>query len=523
LTGGGIVADDRPGFMAYPTRDPGSDAPSRGTAWAVAALVAVGAVLRAYRFWSPGLWTDEYGTWWVVAEGGWRDLVDRAVLIQGQSPFYYLIVKLSTALFGTGPFGLRLPSVVLGIATVALAYPLGLAVWRQRHAALFTVAAAAVSAPLLWYSQEARPYSLAVFCAMLSFLGYLRTLAGGGLAWRAVYVLATAGVFYAHFLFAFIVAVQVAHLALARGLGWLRSREWPLTFAALALVCLPALPQLLRLVERRAVLDWVPPVSWFAVFHLFVAYLDAPLLVVLALVTFLLGVRGVEARPLLDRASVSLVALWFVLPIAVFGAASRISSVTLLFDRYVLFILPAGLLVAAGLVGLGRHDGWRRVVPFAALLIFSLAWNLVPSLERTGGFGDRYVEDWPGAVAELETVARPEDMILYGTAFAEADQLRLAAPDPLIVSFIRAPLAANLRRREQDYTLRGLPFRINDDTMPYIRSLVSQAAGRRRVLMVGLGQSFPEIAKMLIKDGAFAPTLAKPYGLVALIVLERRN
>ena len=50
---------------------------------------------------------------------------------------------------------------------------------------------------------------------------------------------------------------------------------------------------------------------------------------------------------------------------------------------------------------------------------------------RVNAAVDRYVEDWPGAVAELETVARPEDMILYGTAFAEADQLRLAAPDPL--------------------------------------------------------------------------------------------
>jgi hypothetical protein len=335
-------------------------------------------------------------------------------------------------------------------------------------------------------------------------------------------VLATAGVFYAHYLFGFVVVVQVAHLFVVRGRSWLSSRQWLLTLLALGLLCLPATPQLAHLFDRSAVLDWVPPVSWSVLRHLFVAFLDLPLLIVLALVTFLIGFRSGRGGQLFDRTSVSLVALWFLLPVGALGAASLLLGVNLLFDRYVLFILPAGLLVAAGVAGLGRREGWRGLVPFLTLLVFSFSWSLIPSLQRTGGFAERYDEDWTGAVASLESVARPGDVILYGTAFAEADQLRLLAPDPLILSFIRAPLTANLRPG-REYTLLGLPFRVNDQTRPYVLSLVRQASAGRRVLIIGLGDAVAEVTTMLIGDGGFTPVMLTPHGLVRVIVLERKE
>ena len=141
--------------------------------------------------------------------------------------------------------------------------------------------------------------------------------------------------------------------------------------------------------------------TWSVLVHLFVAYLDLPLLIVLAVVTVLIGFDAEQRRQLFDRVSVSLLAVWFVLPIVVFSGATGLLGVTLLFDRYVLFILPAGLLVAAGLAGVGRRGGWRRLAPFAALLTFSLAWNLIPSVQRTGGFGDRYDEAFPHKEGQL--------------------------------------------------------------------------------------------------------------------------
>jgi hypothetical protein len=491
------------------------------TTWSATLFICVGIYLRAFRFWSPSLWRDEYGTWWVVAEG-WREVVHRGLSMQGQSPVYYLIVKLSTLAFGAGPFGLRLPSIVFGTITLALAYPLGWVVWKQRYAAVFVVAAAAVNGQLLWYSQEARPYALALCCVVLSFLCYARLLGDGVTArWRVGYVAATVAVFYAHYVFAFVVVVQMAHLLVVRGCAALRGRKWLLTMFVLGVLCSPGALQLASLAGRRAVLDWVPPGTWHVAVQLFIAYLNLPFLVVLGVVILLVGVVPLRARVLFDRNSVSLLALWLLLPIAVFGAASRVLGVTLLFDRYLLFILPAGLLVAAGLAALGRRDGWRGGASFALLLVASVAWYLVPSVQRTGGFGDRYNEDWAGAVQSLERVAGPGDAILYSTGFVEADQLRLPKPDPLLLSFIRAPLTANLHTGRQ-YPMEGLPFRVNAETTSYLRSLLTRAASSRRVVIIGLGEAVPFAAAVLLRTEAFASPAIMVHGTVSVIVLERR-
>lgn len=496
---------------------------SNTTTWAVALFVALGAFLRLYAFWRPGLWADEYGTWWVVGSGGgWSAVVDRALHIQGQSPLYYLIVKLFTEVLGTGTFALRLPSILFGIATVALAYPLGVAVFGQRRAGLVAAAAFAVSAPLIWYAQEARPYALALLCTVLSFLCYLRAAAPGALAWRAGYVLATAGVFYAHYVFAFVVVIQVAHLTVAHGRAWLAARPWPLTLLTLGLLWLPALPQLVHLFERRAILDWVPPVTWFVVLHVVIAYLDLPLLIVLGVCIAVIGPSADWRERLSARAPLGLLVLWFALPVVMFAGAKVLLGVTLLFDRYVLFILPAGLLVAVAVAGLGRRDGWRGLAPLAVLLIFSAGWNFVPSLQRTGGFGDRYDDDWAGAVASLERVARPGDVVLYGSGFVEADQLPQPDPDPRLLSFIRAPLSANLREDDR-YVVLGLPFRVNEATRPYLGSVLARAAGGRRVHIIGRGEAVPVAAKALIASWAFTAKTVTRHGLVSVIVLEQNG
>lgn len=493
------------------------------TTLAAAALVALGAFLRLYAFWRPGLWADEYGTWWVVAgPGGWGEVVDRTLHIQGQSPFYYLIVRLFTDVLGTGAFALRLPSILFGIATVALAYPLGVAVFGRRRAGLLAVAAFAVSTPLIWYAQEARPYALALLCTVLSFLSYLRAAATGALAWRAGYVLATAAAFYAHYVFAFVVVLQVAHLTLTHGRAWLAARAWPLTLLALGLLWLPALPHLVHLFERRTVLDWVPPVTWLGVLHVVIAYLDLPLLVALGICLAVIGLRPDWREHLAARGPFRLLAVWFALPIAVFAGARLLLGVTLLFDRYVVFILPAGLLVAVALAGLGRRDGWRGLAPLAVLLLFSAAWNFVPSLQRTGGFGDRYDDDWVGAVAALERAAQPGDVVLYGSAFVEADQLPRADPDPRVLSFIQAPLTANLDAADR-YVLLGLPFRVNERTRSYLGTVLARAAGSRRVHIIGRGEAVPLAAKALVGSRAFTATTVTQHGLVSVIVLERNG
>jgi len=89
------------------------------------------------------------------------------------------------------------------------------------------------------------------------------------------------------------------------------------------------------------------------------------------------------------------------------------------------------------------------------------------------------------------------------------------------VSFIGAPLTANLLPGHR-YVMLGLPFRVNDQTLPYVHSLMARVASSRRVLIIGLGEAVPLVAKTLISSGAFTPATVTPHGMVSVIVLEQR-
>ncbi|MCR9117995.1 MAG: glycosyltransferase family 39 protein [bacterium] len=122
-----------------------------------ALFVAIAAVLRSWQI-SDSLWVDELHTSWTVAND-WSNIAPRAA--QGnQPPLYFYLVKISTELFGKTEIGLRMPSLIAGVAAVAL---LGGFVWRFSHSAvatLLTMFVAAVDHEMLFYAGEARSYAL---------------------------------------------------------------------------------------------------------------------------------------------------------------------------------------------------------------------------------------------------------------------------------------------------------------------------------------------------------------------------
>jgi len=481
------------------------------------ALVCLGTLLRVYNFWAPELWIDEYATRWVVADVTWSEAARRAIHAHGQSPFYYVIVKGSCALLGVNAFSLRLPSVLFGIGVVALAYPLGIKLFRHREVALFAVGVFAVNEQLIWYAQQARPYSLALFCTLLSFLAYAALRERDRPRWRVAYVLSTAGVFYAQFLFGFVVIVHVLHLFLIRGGSWLRSRAWPLTFLGVLLLCVPGIPQLASLFARRATLNWLPPAHWLAPLELASGFLDAPGLGLVALAVLLAGFSVQQFRAL--RGGASLLLVWFVLPICVFRVVPPLFGVSMFLERYLAFALPAALLLTAGVMGLASRQTWRRWVPLAVYVLVSFAWYLIPAFAGEGTFVPHSDQGWSRAVPALERAARSGDVVLYSTGFVEADQLSLPDPDPLVVSFIQSPLTANLSPG-RTLSMIGLPFRFSARTLPYVSSVMERAGRATRVWVIGIGEPSGSVAAMLVRDASLRVASEESYGSVMLVLLE---
>ncbi len=494
--------------------------------WLGVGLLFLGAFLRVYNFWVPDLWIDEYGTWWVVAARTWGDAARRVMSVATTPPLYFFIVKFFTDALGPGPVGLRLPSILFGIGMLGLVYPLGLRLFRERHSALLALAVFAVNEPLIWFSQDARPYALALFCTMLSFFFYVSLLQTEKLSSRIGYVLATAGAYYLHYLFGFIVVIHVLHLYLMRGWSWLTSKGWQRTFLFLGILCLPGVGQVVSLFRRRESMNWIRYQDWVAPIKLAVNLLDPWVFSAAAFVVLILGIRGREANEAQYRAWRSLLLLWLLVPLVFFGSIPPMFGVALLssYDmhsaRYVLFAAPAALFLVARLLASGTRSRWRTWLPLCVFMATAFVLNLIPPLEGSRTFSRRPQEGWAEAGEFLRKFAQADDKILVRTGFVEGDLLARPNPDPLLVSAINWPLTAHLPS-DRPYGVVSLPFEVSEQTRSYLNSVLEQAAEHHRVWVVGKGPMIPSIADWFASKPGFRRAGDLPFGSVRMILLER--
>lgn len=146
--------------------------------WIVVGLTVIGAVLRFATLGDQAYHHDEIVTASRVLRVGFGHAMDAVGFSESAPPLYYALAWLWTQVAGTGEWGLRSLSAVAGVATIPVAYFIGREL-RSSRAGVIGAALVAVNPMLLWYSQEARAYSLlALFCA-LSLLFCVRALEAG--------------------------------------------------------------------------------------------------------------------------------------------------------------------------------------------------------------------------------------------------------------------------------------------------------------------------------------------------------
>ncbi len=173
--------------------------------WFLWGVIGLTALAAAVRFSTLGLQSyrhDEAVTAGRVLLAGLSPTMHQVWAGESTPPLYYFVAWLWSHPFGVGEVGLRSLSALFGTATVPVAYLVGRELIGRR-AGLVTAAIVAVNPMLVWYSQDARAYSLLVLLSAAAFLFFLRarrTGAGRDLAWWAVFsALALASHYFAFF------------------------------------------------------------------------------------------------------------------------------------------------------------------------------------------------------------------------------------------------------------------------------------------------------------------------------------
>ena len=112
---------------------------------------------------NQSLWLDEAISANVVKNYSYSDIVTKFSPADFHPPLYYLTLKAWTSIFGISEISLRLPSVIFSLVTIYLVF---------RFFGIWPSLLLAFNPLYLYYSQEARMYSLVtllVFCAFLAF------------------------------------------------------------------------------------------------------------------------------------------------------------------------------------------------------------------------------------------------------------------------------------------------------------------------------------------------------------------
>ncbi len=184
----------------------------------VLALLGLTLLAAAVRFPALGAksyWGDEVSTLFLVRHGFGHMFAGIAQL-ESTPPLYYVLAKLWYSVAGSGEEGMRSLPALIGVATVPAAYAAARELVSSR-AAWIAAALVAVNPMLVWYSGEARAYSLVVLLSTVGLWCFARALRGRRYA-LAGWAIASSLALATHYFAAFLIVPEAVLLVQRRGL-----------------------------------------------------------------------------------------------------------------------------------------------------------------------------------------------------------------------------------------------------------------------------------------------------------------
>src|SRR3989338_5938200 len=130
-------------------------------------ILLMGFLLRLIAL-NQSLWLDEATTGRVVQEYGFRQIITQFSPHDFHPPLYYLLMDLWTNIFGYSEIALRMPSIIFSLGAGWVIYRISKSWWS---ASFFLF-----NPLIIYYSQEARMYSMATFFIAASFYYLVRHL-----------------------------------------------------------------------------------------------------------------------------------------------------------------------------------------------------------------------------------------------------------------------------------------------------------------------------------------------------------
>ena len=474
------------------------------------------------------LWLDETLVYFVIKDG-FAEVLERTHRYHGQSPLFYVLAWLSSQLTGISEFALRLPSLICTLLALHPLYRVTRHLLDREVGILALVVFLYLGEAVVFFSYL-RPYGLGIVCCLYSVMYLLRWLGSERKRELVLFAIFTTLSIYAHYFFGFILLLETLYLWLNRGEKRSKILSFLLASAGVAILLIPAWPQILALANRSETLSFAPMPSLLTFFRtLLLPWTTATLVFSLLLAWIFCPLRLAIIN--FQRKDILWIGLWWLLPPLCCYLFSIVSGSSLFTVRYYIVYTPAlAILIASGLRLIESDVSRVAVLCLFCVITLSLS-DIRPRLVR---------EDWRSAVQHVRqisdkisvetTASQTEVPILFFSGLIESKNVEWLS-DPAQKDYLTAPL--------QYYSVSGpvgiLPL-LPDSPIAqrYLRSevlpLLERSSEVILILLENLSWKGPEGAvyphkyfQDLIEEVGFQARESRSFEQVWIIEFERKS
>lgn len=314
------------------------------------AITLLAAFLRIYQLGAESLWLDEATTYMVASNSFFQVL--EVTSNDVHPPLYYILVHFFL-LLGNSEIILRLPSMIMGILSVPVLYFITARMFSLKEG-LVSSFLLSVSMVHIYYSQEARMYSMLLFLSLCSmYFFYLATEDNKKVYW-VLFSFFTVLTIYTHYFGFFIFPIEILFYLVTQ-LSFTGNGKSKLPFAikdvlnfkmftasalAVGILIIPRIQVFFEQAASRVggEVTWgIGPSQLLPVLLSdFSTFSESP-----SVVFMLLFITGIIVTVLQKRRQSLLLSLWLVLPLLV---SFYLAAVMPFQPRYLIFLLPAFLI-----------------------------------------------------------------------------------------------------------------------------------------------------------------------------------
>lgn len=344
-------------------------------------IIISGSFLRFYKIGKESLWNDELASWEMSNRESLKKVISLAVS-DIHPPGYPILLYFVIKYFGDSELWLRIPSAIAGIISIILIYLLGRRIYSVWEGLISSAFMAVLWFPI-YYSQEARAYSLLLLFSISSFYFWLILIEKAKKNEKIdfpnsfFFILSSSIISYLHYFGLLLIILQ----GIGTILVFIKRKKLPffiLLYTIILILYLPWFPLMLEHSGRGQIWirkEWVLPTLLY-LYHFFnkskILFLSVLILYFYTPLQSLLKNFREERKIKIDFSFYTIVLIiWLTLPFLLTFTKSLISTPVITVRNLIISLPPAYLLLSRAITQLELR-GFYRVFIVLFLFLFSI-------------------------------------------------------------------------------------------------------------------------------------------------------